>query len=456
VIDPERAAPLLAATDTWAMPGPALPPATLIQEALDEVDHVQRFMFVITETTTDFAPEATLTARGATLNVQAGGPACVIVTAFPATATVPVRAAPVFAVTEIVTVPDPDLPAVTEIHAAPDAVVHPHALVVVTLTFEDVAPWPRLRAANDTVNEQGGGPACVIVTGCPAMVTVPVRAAPVFAVTEIVTVPDPDLPAVTEIHAAPDAVVHPHALVVVTLTFEDVAPWTRLRAPGDTVNEQGGGPACVIVTSCPAMVTVPVRAAPVFAVTEIVTVPDPDLPAVTEIHAALDAVVHSHALVVVTLTLEDAAPWTRLRAPGDTVNEQGGGPACVIVTGCPAMVTVPVRAAPVFAVTEIVTVPDPDLPAVTEIHASLDAVVQPHSLVVVTARSDESAAAPKVTPLAGTVYVHGCCTGPGPTEPSVAATKFATVARLLLSARALSCDAMPVGMPLNVTSGLEK
>ena len=63
----------------------------------------------------------------------------------------------------------------------------------------------------ETANVHGAAPACVTVTVCPAMLTVPVRAAPVFAatLTPIVALPVPPVRS-SVIHGTPDAAVHVH------------------------------------------------------------------------------------------------------------------------------------------------------------------------------------------------------------------------------------------------------
>ena len=64
--------------------------------------------------------------------------------------------------------------------------------------------------------------------------------------------------------------------------------------------------ACVMVTVCPAMVSVPVRAAPVvFAATEKFVEPSPDIeaPLVIEIQATDDVDVHAQLEPVVTAML---------------------------------------------------------------------------------------------------------------------------------------------------------
>jgi hypothetical protein len=80
--------------------------------------------------------------------------------------------------------------------------------------------------------------------------------------------------------------------------------------------------------------------------------PVPLAPDVTVIHVALLAAVQLHVpadAATPTLALPAAALGD---APvGDSVNEHGAA-ACVTVNVWPAIVTVPVRAAPAFAATE--------------------------------------------------------------------------------------------------------
>src|SRR5688500_11325360 len=102
------------------------------------------------------------------------------------------------------------------------------------------------------------------------------------------------------------------------------------------------------------MVSVPVRAAPVFAVTLKLTapLPLPLAPAVMLIHEALLVVVHAQPLAVDTVT---GAPTPAVAATDSLVGAienahvAGAGAAWLTVNVSPAMVTVPVRGAPVFA-----------------------------------------------------------------------------------------------------------
>ena len=58
--------------------------------------------------------------------------------------------------------------------------------------------------------------------------------------------------------------------------------------------------ACAMVTLCPAMVTVPVRAVPVLTAAVIVAAPDALPPPLTVSQSVLLAVVHAQPLPVVT------------------------------------------------------------------------------------------------------------------------------------------------------------
>jgi hypothetical protein len=75
------------------------------------------------------------------------------------------------------------------------------------------------------------------------------------------------------------------------------------------------------------MVTVAVRAAPVFAVTATVTVAVPvPLAGVTVAHVALLDAVHAHVdALAVSVTADDPAPYATLADAGATAKLHGGG-----------------------------------------------------------------------------------------------------------------------------------
>src|SRR5262249_51591446 len=103
-------------------------------------------------------------------------------------------------------------------------------------------------------------------------------------------------------------------------TFASSNPsWNRIVPVGGGV----GTPAWLAVNVWPAIVIVPLRAAPVFAATEYVTVPLPVplLPAVIVIHDALLAAVHAHVVAdAVTVTLPVVAAAAGDALDGDSEN----------------------------------------------------------------------------------------------------------------------------------------
>jgi len=162
----------------------------------------------------------------------------------------------------------------------------------------------------------------------------------------------------------------------------------------------GAGAACVTVNVRVAIVTVPVRAAPVLAAIVIATepLPLPLAPDVMVIHEALlTAAVQLQPAVAVTATgligppvgatsrLAGLISYMHVGAGG---GGGGAGAACVTVNARLAIVTVPVRAAPVLAAIVIATEPFP-LPLVPDVmvihEALLTAAVQLQPAGAVTA-----------------------------------------------------------------------
>ena len=119
------------------------------------------------------------------------------------------------------------------------------------------------------------------------------------------------------------------------------------------------GAAWVTVNVWPAMVSVPVRAAPVLAATLNATVPGPLplAPLVTVIQLALDVADQLQLAPALTPTLL-ATPAAATAKLFDAIAYVHGA-AWVTVNVWPAMVSVPVRAAPVLAATLNATVPGP-------------------------------------------------------------------------------------------------
>ena len=102
----------------------------------------------------------------------------------------------------------------------------------------------------------------------------------------------------------------------------------------------------------PAIVSVPVRAPPVLASTVYLTVPLPVplLPLVMVIQFAVVVAVHGQPDCVVTVTGPPLPPWVGNDSlVGEMVNVHPE--LWVMVTVCPATVSVAVRSAPVFGCT---------------------------------------------------------------------------------------------------------
>jgi len=141
----------------------------------------------------------------------------------------------------------------------------------------------------------------------------------------------------------------------------------------------------VTLNVCVAIVSMPVRAVPVFAATLKPTtpLPVPAAPDVTVSHTALLTAVHAHAAVVVTFTVPVFAVEGTFCAVGAIayVHAAGGGAApaaCDTENVRFAIEIAPVRAAPVFAATANVTTPFPRPvgPDVTVIHGASLATAQ--------------------------------------------------------------------------------
>ena len=111
-------------------------------------------------------------------------------------------------------------------------------------------------------------------------------------------------------HVAFDVAVHAHPVPAVTLTLPVAAIAGALKLIGLIEYVQLLPAAWFTVKVCPPMVSVPVRAAPVFAATEYPTepLPEPLAPLVIVSHAAFDVAVQAHPAPAVTLTVPVVAP----------------------------------------------------------------------------------------------------------------------------------------------------
>jgi hypothetical protein len=140
-------------------------------------------------------------------------------------------------------------------------------------------------------------------------------------------------------HASAGVAVHWQFAEVVTVNWNDPPLAGTDWVNGDTVYEHGAGvPVWVMVSVWSAICSVAVRAlADVFAATSYPTSPgpEPDWPALTLTHGALEDAAHAHCAVVVTLTLNAPPAAGTGWAGAESANVQGVGavaPACVTVT----------------------------------------------------------------------------------------------------------------------------
>ena len=112
--------------------------------------------------------------------------------------------------------------------------------------------------------------------------------------------PVPVAPAAIVIQVAVDVLVHEHVVPAVTVTVIVPPAAGTVWLVGAIVNVQGDAAACDTVTAWPAIVTVPVRAAPAFAAAVIVACPEALPPPATVSHGVLLDVVHAHPFIVTT------------------------------------------------------------------------------------------------------------------------------------------------------------
>jgi hypothetical protein len=281
---------------------------------------------------------------------------------------VPARATPVLAPAMKLTVPlpVPDAPAVTVSHGAFAAAVHvqvPADAVTATDPEPPVSAtfWLVGAIVNVHGGGGGGGAACDTVKVCPPIVSVPLRAVPVFAATVNATepLPVPDDPPVIVNHGTLAPAVHPHEpadAVTVTEPGPPVSP--TVWAVGAIEIVQGAGAAaCVMLNVRPAATIDPVRGVvAVFAATVNATVPlpVPELPVPMLIQAAVVVAVHAQLFAEAVTAIDPGPPLSPTFCDeGEMENVQAGGGAAAWLTlkVLPAAVMVAVLAAPVLAAT---------------------------------------------------------------------------------------------------------
>jgi hypothetical protein len=157
----------------------------------------------------------------------------------------------------------------------------------------------------------------------------------------------------------------------------------------------------------PAIVSVPVREAPTFSATVKTTepLPVPVTPDVMVSHGTLLLAVHAQPLPAETLTVPLPALASTFwpDAESENVQEAPAPAACVTVDETPAIMSAPVRAAPVFAATvnAIDAFPVPLDAEVIVIHGTL--LLADHEHVVCVDRATDIPAPPD----AGTFCVVG-------------------------------------------------
>jgi hypothetical protein len=311
------------------------------------------------------------------------------VNVLPAMVRVPTRELPVvFAAIANCTLPLPlpDAPDVIVIQGTLLTAVQVHEPWVLTLTEPVAAALPTSCDVGEIEYEQLL-PVCSTVNVWPAIVSVPVRDPPERGSTmnSTVPLPLPEAPEEIVIHDTLLDAVHAHDAPAVTPTEPDPPAAENVCDVGEIAYEQLLF--WVTVNVSPAMVSVPVRVAPVFAWTVNCTVPlpVPDEPEEIVIQGTLLTAVHPQPLGAVT----DDEPVPPAAATVCDVGEiEYEQPLFwVTVNVCPAIISVPVRSGPVFAWTANCTVPFPvpEVPEEIVIHATLLEAVHVQEDPVVTA-----------------------------------------------------------------------
>jgi hypothetical protein len=294
--------------------------------------------------------------------------------------------------------PDPDAPEAIVIQPAFSVAVQLHPLVVVTV----MVPVPPAAGKDWLAGEMAKTQViavCVTVKVCPAIVSVPLRNTPGFAVTVKLTVPlpVPEAPDAMLIQLTLATAVHEQALPPVVTAVEPDPPLAATVWVAGAIAKLHEV-SCVIVNVCPAIVSVPLRAEPGLAATVMLTVPlpVPEPPDVTVIQLTFGTAVHAQPAPAVT-ALEPDQPLAGTVWPVGAIVKVHDV-LCVTVNVCPAIVSVPVRAAPELAATVKLTVPlpVPEPPDVTVIQLTFATAVHAQPVPAVTALEPDP-------PLAATV-----------------------------------------------------
>jgi hypothetical protein len=218
-----------------------------------------------------------------------------------------------------------------------------------------------------------GCAAWVTVVVTPAIVSVPMRAAPGLASKEYVMVaglPKPDDGVLIVTHAGVALAFHvhdPEGLLNVTVALPAELGTEALA--GERVAPMQRFAPWVTVKLVPATLKVAVRPAPGFAdaVRLSVALPVPDV--ATVIQSGFPVTNHVHDPGAVIEVEFVPPPGTKVRLACETVGAgMHGSPAWVTVSGLPAIPMIALRAAPVFAAaTQLIEVIDPEV-GVSVIH----------------------------------------------------------------------------------------
>ena len=234
---------------------------------------------------------------------------------------------------------------------------------------------------------------CVTENVWPAIVTVPVRDAPVFAAALTVTVPlpEPELAPLNVSQLACLVDVHAQPVPAVTLTGLVDAPAPIETDPGWIANEHAGTPTacCVTANVCPPTTITAVLAPPAFAFTVNVTLPLPDplCPELITSHAALLAAPHVQPFPAFTDTAPFPPAAGKSCPAGEMAMEQAVAPVCVTRARMSLRTSVPSRVAAFgLAATSNFTspLPCPVVGVTPVIHGASEDAVHAHSGCVAT------------------------------------------------------------------------
>ena len=324
------------------------------------------------------------------------------------------------ALTVTVPLPEPLTPAVIVSHDAVVVAFQEQSAGAATAIERVSPPTGEVRLVGLMAVTQGvvPTPACVIVTVRPATVKVPLRcdvAELPVAAKETVPVPVTGVAEVIDNQLLFAVADHWQPAAAVTVTDPLDAVTGTDAEVAESTGAHGEAPACVMVTVCPAMVNVPVRwVLDELAAASKATVPFPEtgVADVTDSQLLFAVAPHSHVVAADTVMVPDDGVDGMAAEFADSAGAHGSAvaPACVIVTGLPAMVSVPERgvgcvltaaakATVLFPVTLVGDVIDNQLASAVAVHSQVVPVV---TVIVPVDAAEEIG-----TRLADSAGVHG-------------------------------------------------